>query len=149
MASTTTNIGLTLPASNENVSRQVINGNWTLIDTEFGKRKEIKSASFNVSIPAVAQNASDGRVFRAETYIDETITVIGYNIVVAREDMDTVKNAPYTITVAMLHGPGVVPDTHDYMCVDIVKNTTATANTPAVTITVRYYYFENSTPLSP
>ena len=41
MATQTTNIGLTKPAGTDNVSRQVINDNYDIIDTEFGKRKPI------------------------------------------------------------------------------------------------------------
>ena len=36
MATSTTNIGLTLPVGTENVSRQVINGNMSLIDAAVG-----------------------------------------------------------------------------------------------------------------
>lgn len=41
MATTTPNVGLTKPIGTENVSRQVINDNYDIIDSEFGKRKPI------------------------------------------------------------------------------------------------------------
>lgn len=40
MASQTTNLGLTLPAGSENVSRNVINGNMELIDEAYGTMEE-------------------------------------------------------------------------------------------------------------
>ena len=40
MSTTTPNIGLTIPTGTENVSRQIINGNNTLIDTAVGSINE-------------------------------------------------------------------------------------------------------------
>lgn len=48
MATQTTNIGLTKPDGTDNVSRQVINDNYDIIDTEIGKRMVLKYEDFTV-----------------------------------------------------------------------------------------------------
>lgn len=52
MASQTANLGLTLPVGSENVSRQVINDNMTLIDTAYGALNQIKKVSYTMTSSA-------------------------------------------------------------------------------------------------
>lgn len=52
MATQTTNIGLTKPAGTDNVSRQVINDNYDIIDEEFGKRKPILYTDYYQEVDA-------------------------------------------------------------------------------------------------
>lgn len=49
MATTTPNLGLTLPIGSEKVSRQILNGNFSLIDTAYGTLNS-KMAKRNVII---------------------------------------------------------------------------------------------------
>lgn len=61
MATTTTNLELTLPAGTENVSRQIINTNMQKIDTAFGelddRQVQVRTATGTVSSVAALANA--------------------------------------------------------------------------------------------
>ena len=65
MATTTPNIGLTLPIGTENVSRQIINTNNTKIDTAIG--------TLNSNLPKYAITSTTSGTLNANT--DNTITI--------------------------------------------------------------------------
>ena len=52
MATATTNVGLSIPEATDFGSRQRYNGNMEIIDTEFGKRKEVKRGAVTITIPS-------------------------------------------------------------------------------------------------
>lgn len=135
MATTTPNIGLTLPVGTENVSRQVINGNWSLIDTEFGKRKEIKRGTFTLNIPYKAKE-STGPTAHISQLVGTGITILGTEIY----DSTNINSLKlFTITTNTLFNPlsGEV-----WLIVNVNKASIA-SSTPQMAVTMRYYYYEN------
>jgi hypothetical protein len=70
MATQTTNIGLTKPAGTDNVSRQVINDNYDILDTEIGARQPIvRTSSTNIEPPTTEEinNATIGSICAVKT----------------------------------------------------------------------------------
>ena len=79
MATTTTNLGLTLPVGTENVSLSVLNGNMSLIDTFAGKTSgQInKFISIATSINSTATNSYERLIEQWATFIAYVKTASG------------------------------------------------------------------------
>lgn len=150
MATTTPNIGLTLPLGTENVSRQVINANWTLIDTEFGNRKVITTETRTLNIPSVpAHTAVGARIVRSISEISNSINVLGYEIFVSSDsDMTALINAPYTISVSVIHNSNHTPDTHDRVCLDVIQNQDNSSSVDMLSVVIKTYGYSNAQPIS-
>ena len=135
MATATPNIGLTLPVGTENVSRQLINGNWSLIDTEFGKRKEIKRGTFTLNIPSAAQ-AVMTTIAHISQNVGTNITIVGTEIYNSGNISD-LKHFSIGTNVLFNSFSGEV-----WLVVDVRKASNTSA-TPQMAVTMRYYYYEN------
>lgn len=141
MATTTTNIGLTLPASNENVSRQVINGNWELIDTAIGNRKVITTETRTLEIPSVPIHTAIGkRLVRKSSEVDSAKHVIGYEVLpLTDSDMEAFRTAPYHVVVNVTHTGTHGPDSHDWIVMDAIQDTDNSSYVDALTVTIKTY----------
>lgn len=134
MATTTPNIGLTLPVGTENVSRQVINGNWNLIDTEFGKRKEVKSGTVTISVPT---SSSVGRVSHGTQSIGTNITVIGTQV-------ETTSYFSYVDYFDISSCAAYNPTTKAVKLItDVWRASVGGGTINQMSLTVRYFYIEN------
>lgn len=149
MATTTPNIGLTLPLGTENVSRQVINANWTLIDTEFGNRKVITTETRTLNIPSVPAHTAVGtRIVRAMSQIDSALSVLGYEIFVTNDtDMTALRNAPYHISVSVIHNSNRGADDHDWICLDVIQDQNNNASVNALSVVIKTYGYSNAQPI--
>lgn len=134
MATTTPNIGLTLPVGTENVSRQVINGNWNLIDTEFGKRKEVKSGTVTISVPT---SSSLGWISHGTRSIGTNITVIGTQV-------ETTSYFSYVDYFEISSCAAYNPTTKAVKLITDVRRASVSGGTiNQMSLTVRYFYIEN------
>ena len=68
MATVTPNIGLTLPAGNEKVSRQTINDNMTIIDTAFGNAHDSSVDSMQAGLSNVVDGDTTDEAIPAGAY---------------------------------------------------------------------------------
>lgn len=136
MATTTPNIGLTLPAGTENVSRQVINGNWELIDTEIGKRKEIQQTGVNVTIPA--SSAITGRRIYS-LGIGNGKVVVATEVQVPNDKFNEMRNAPYQFVtdtiVDQLTGA-------TWVRISAIKLDEAVTTAGSIEVQIRVYYYD-------
>lgn len=135
MATTTPNIGLTLPVGTENVSRQVINGNWELIDAAFGARKEIKSGTVTIQIP---QSTSTGSLSRITQTIGTNIRVLGVIVETATSSyysaLDNFEITSYVAYYTTFKESKLITN---------VKRVGGSGTINSMTLTVRYFYIEN------
>ena len=148
MATTTTNIGLTKPDGTENVSRQVINNNYDLIDAAVGNRKLIKSTEFTVSAPsstaingvAIGERISYGRILATDVVIALNLNqVIG---VYWADSLYGSNQIPYEINVRIVNSSGTIYIEYDYIKVKAIENN---SNPVPTNNKFRFIYADNRT----
>lgn len=132
MATTTPNIGLSMPDSAEFASRQRYNANLEIIDTEFGKRKEIQSGTFTVSVPATA-DTTRGTVAHVSQSIGSGKTVLSTEIISPAGHIDDLKK--FGVKTSVIRNPN---NDEAFIVVDATKE--GTGATSGMSITVKYYY---------
>ena len=111
MASSTPNINLTLPVGSEHVSRQIINDNFTKIDTAIGAvpsgqnlQGEVDALNNNINYPQSASSIKVGGVF------GNYVTGYGCKIF-----LPVMKAANYNITITDVSVYGMTGDKSSYM----------------------------------
>lgn len=136
MATTTPNIGLTLPEAAENVSRQVINGNWELIDTAMGQRKEIKSTYYTIRIPA--SSAITGRRI-SSIGIGNDKVVVATQFQVPHGNFEEMRSAPYQLVSST-----IVDQTtgSTWVQVGVIRLDEAVTTAGEIEIGVYIYYYD-------
>lgn len=102
MATTTPNLGLVLPSGTENVSRQVINNNNTIIDSVVGCKVLTPSVSFELP-----QSAGDSVTYTMDGITSSHI-LISWNFSVSKENFPPVdlqwETGQDTFTITNLEG---------------------------------------------
>lgn len=138
MATTTPNIGLTLPIGTENVSRQIINDNNTKIDTAIGTlnskitnvdHAKIVFVSASVTIPTIAANAYAS----ANVDVDYPAGTNGIKTIVPR----------YTsagIPIAGAYGVSGAPSGKQRITIGVYNVTGAALSNVSATIDVGFMY---------